>query len=289
MIPFAIAAVDAVSIRPTNGVELGRRAASSINPGRVRNARTPVAPARGILDTVPTNLNALEVDHLTVRQGDIEILRNLSFSVAQGSSLAVIGPNGSGKTVLFRTLIGALPHEGSVRWAPGMRIGYVPQKLDLERDLPITGRDLLSARARLAAMPRDEISRALNRVGLGSDVLDQLIGTMSGGQFQRLLMAFALLGDPTVLLLDEPTTGVDEPGQERMNDTVRRLQADGVTILLISHDLSVVFRFATNVLCLGRDHTCFGLPRQVLTPEILTQIYGEPVGLFVHDEPEHAR
>ena len=112
---------------------------------------------------------------------------------------------------------------------------------------------------------------------------------MSGGQFQRLLMAFALLGNPTVLLLDEPTAGVDDPGQERMNDTVRRLQTEGVTILLISHDLSVVFRFATNVLCLTRDHTCFGIPRQVLTPAVLSQIYGEPVGLFVHDEPPRGR
>jgi ABC-type Mn2+/Zn2+ transport system ATPase subunit len=97
-------------------------------------------------------------------------------------------------------------------------------------------------------------------------------------------MALALLADPTVLLLDEPTAGVDEPGQERWNDTVRRLQTEGVTVLLISHDLSVVMRFATTVLCLSRDHTCFGIPRQVLTPEILAQVYGEPVGLFVHDE-----
>lgn len=238
-----------------------------------------------ILGAVTTNPNVLEVEHLSVRLGDVEVLRDLSFSVPAGSSLAVIGPNGSGKTVLFRALIGALPHSGSVRWAPGARIGYVPQKLDLERDLPVTGRDLLFARARLAARPPSEIESALARVGLVPDVLKKLVGTLSSGQFQRLLMAFALLTSPTVLLLDEPTAGVDEPGQERMNDTVRRLQAEGVAVLLISHDLSVVFRFATNVLCLTRDHTCFGIPRQVLTPDILAQVYGEPVGLFVHDEP----
>jgi zinc transport system ATP-binding protein len=227
--------------------------------------------------------NAVEVDHLSVRLGDVDILRDLSFSVPIASSLAVIGPNGSGKTVLFRALIGALPHTGSVRWAPGTRIGYVPQKLDLDRDLPVTGRDLLLARARLASAPPGVIERALTRVGLAPDILNKLVGTLSGGQFQRLLMALALLADPTVLLLDEPTAGVDEPGQERMNDTVRRLQTEGVTVLLISHDLSVVFRFATNVLCLSREHTCFGIPRQVLTPEILAEVYGEPVGLIVHD------
>jgi zinc transport system ATP-binding protein len=228
--------------------------------------------------------NAVEVDHLSVRLGDVEILRDLSFSVPLASSLAVIGPNGSGKTVLFRALIGAIPHTGSVRWAPGTRIGYVPQKLDLDRDLPVTGRDLLLARARLASAPPTVIERALTRVGLAPDILNKLVGTLSGGQFQRLLVAFALLADPTVLLLDEPTAGVDEPGQERMNDTVRRLQTEGVTVLLISHDLSVVFRFATNVLCLSREHTCFGIPRQVLTPEILAEVYGEPVGLIVHDQ-----
>ena len=229
--------------------------------------------------------NILDVEHLTVRLDKVEILRDLSFSVPRGSSLAVIGPNGSGKTVLFRALIGALPYSGVVRWAPGTRIGYVPQKLDLERHLPVTGRDLLLARARLARVSPDAIDAAIARVGLTPAMLDTPVGALSGGQFQRLLMAFALLANPTVLLLDEPTAGVDEPGQERLNDTVRRLQADGTTVLMISHDLSVVYRFATNVLCLTHNHTCFGVPRRVLTPDILADVYGEPMGLVVHDEP----
>lgn len=227
--------------------------------------------------------NVLEVEHLSVRYGRVDIIRDLSFSVPASSSLAVIGPNGSGKTVLFRALIGAIPYTGRVRWAPDTRIGYVPQKLDLERDLPVTGRDLLLARARLSSADSDVIERSLSRVGLAPDILDKLIGTLSGGQFQRLLMGMALIGDPTVLLLDEPTSSVDEPGQERFKDTARRLQAEGVTVLLISHDLSVVYRFATAVLCLSRDHTCFGIPRQVLTPEILAQVYGEPIGFIAHD------
>lgn len=228
--------------------------------------------------------HTLEVERLSVRLGDVEVLRDLSFSVPKGTSLAVIGPNGSGKTILFRALIGAVPHTGSIRWATDARIGYVPQRLDLERDLPVTGDNLLRARARLAAAGAGEIDRVLSRVGLSGETLRKPIGALSGGQFQRLLMALALLGDPTVLLLDEPTAGIDEPGQERVTETVRRLQQDGVTVLMISHELSVVVRFATNVLCLTRNHSCFGVPRQVLTPELLSQVYGEPVGLYIHDD-----
>ena len=228
--------------------------------------------------------HALEVEHLSVRLGDVEVLHDLSFTVPKGTSLAVIGPNGSGKTVLFRALTGAVPHTGIVRWADGTRIGYVPQRLDLERNLPVTGQDLLRARARLSAAARGDIDRVLTRVGLAADILQKPIGTLSGGQFQRLLMALALLGEPTVLLLDEPTAGIDEPGQERVTETVRRLQDEGVTVLMISHELNVVVRFATNVLCLTRHHTCFGVPRQVLTPELLSQVYGEPVGLYIHDD-----
>jgi zinc transport system ATP-binding protein len=233
--------------------------------------------------------DALEVRHLFVRLGDKDVLRDLSFSVPEGSSLAVIGPNGAGKTVLFRALIGALPFTGEVRWAPGTRVGYVPQKLDLERNLPLTGADLLGARARTARVGLSAIDPVLVRVGLAPAMLSTPIGALSGGQFQRLLMAFALLGKPNVLLLDEPTAGIDEPGQERINDTVRRLQSEGVTIVMISHDLTVVFRVATNVLCLTRDHTCFGVPRAVLTPELLAQVYGEPVGFFVHDDDDAPR
>jgi zinc transport system ATP-binding protein len=156
--------------------------------------------------------NALEVDQLSVRFGENRVLSNLSFTVPQGSSLAVIGPNGAGKTVLFRALIGVIDFDGEVRWAAGARIGYVPQKLDLDRNVPITGIDVLRARAALAPKHALDFSRALHLVGVPLEIARQPIGTMSGGQFQRLLIAFALAGDPNVLLLDEPTAGIDERG-----------------------------------------------------------------------------
>jgi zinc transport system ATP-binding protein len=226
----------------------------------------------------------LEVTGLSVRLGHAEIFKNLSFSVPRGASLALIGPNGSGKTVLFRALLGSIPADGHFRWAPGVRIGYVPQHLDIARDVPITGVEFLRARASLARTSGSTIGHALARVGLSSPVADLPIGALSGGQFQRLLIAFALVGDPSVLLLDEPTAGVDEPGEERINELVHRLQQErDLTVLLISHDLSVVYRYATIVLCLSRDRTCMGPPREILTPELLHEMYGTPVAFHVHE------
>jgi len=226
----------------------------------------------------------LKVEKLAVQFEAIHILNDLSFSVNKGDLLAIIGPNGAGKTVLLRALIGSIPFSGTVEWAPGTRIGYVPQKLDLDRDIPITGLDFLRARVALAGKRALDISSILMQLGLPLEVARRPIGTLSGGQFQRILIAFALVGDPNVLLLDEPTAGVDEPGEERINELVHRLQlSQGLTALFISHELSIVNRYATNVLCIGHGSPCFGPPRTLLTPETLRDLYGTEVKYHVHD------
>ncbi len=227
--------------------------------------------------------NALEVVGLSVRIEERDILRDLTFRVPRGSALAVIGPNGAGKTVLFRALIGALPHEGMVRWARGTRLGYVPQKLDIERDLPVSGSDFLRAKAHVSGGTREDVGRALDLVNLPAGVTGQPIGALSGGQFQRLLLAFALLGRPTVLLFDEPTAGIDEPGEERLYEMIHRIQdAERLTLLLISHELSVVYRYATDVLCLSRERPCFGPPEEILTAERIAEVYGAPIKYHHH-------
>lgn len=227
---------------------------------------------------------ALQVENLSVGFDGTTVIEGLSFEVPHASALAVVGPNGAGKSVLAKALIGALRHEGHIRWEANTKIGYVPQKLDIERDLPITGGDFLHAKAMVSRASRDGVANALGLVGLRAESIGKPIGELSGGQFQRLLVAAALVGHPTVLLLDEPTAGVDEPGQDSLNHAIERLRDErGLTIISISHDLSVVYRYATNVLCLSRGHAWFGAPRSILTPQLLQELYGAPVSYHVHD------
>jgi len=110
------------------------------------------------------------------------------------------------------------------------------------------------------------------------------VGHLSGGQFQRGLIGFALLGKPNVLLLDEPTASVDEPGEEHIYELIHRLQDQhNLASIMVSHDLSFVFRYATKVLCLNRQRVCFGTPTEALSADVLEQLYGESVGFYQHD------
>jgi zinc transport system ATP-binding protein len=235
--------------------------------------------------SVEAGCPALQVVDLSVGFHRMNVIESLSFEVAHGSALAIIGPNGAGKSVLAKALIGVLPYAGTIRWEANTKLGYVPQKLDIERDLPITGSDFLRAKAAVACASQVDITNALGLTGLKMESVGKPIGALSGGQFQRLLVAAALIGHPTVLLLDEPTAGVDEPGQDTLNNTLERLRKErGLTILFISHDLSVVYQHATNVLCLSRGRTCFGVPASVLTPKLLAELYGAPVAYHVHND-----
>lgn len=222
---------------------------------------------------------ALAVKNLTVRIGNETILENISFEVNSSESLAVIGPNGAGKTMLFRALIGTLPYTGEVSFAPETTIGYVPQKLDIERNLPLSLLDLLSSRGDTLAT----IKKYLAVVRLAENTLKLSIGALSGGQFQKALIALALLQEPKILLFDEPTAGVDMPGEEHIYETIHRLQKEhGFTVIIISHDLSLVYRFADKVLCLNRENICFGEPETILAPDILSKLYGEDRSFYKH-------
>lgn len=231
--------------------------------------------------------SALKLSGVSVAFEGETVLNDVHFTLDAGDGLAIIGPNGAGKSVLVRALLGMAPYRGEIAWAPGTRIGYVPQKIDADRHLPINLQNLLAAKAAVLRLAPDEIGATIQAVGLDRKVLQTPVGHLSGGQFQRALIAFALLGKPNVLILDEPTASIDKPGEEQIYELVHRLQDKyEMTTIVVSHDLSFVYRYATKVLCLNKSGLCFGTPEEALTPEVLEKLYG-PHKYFHHLNHPH--
>ena len=230
----------------------------------------------------------LEVTHASITFDDGPVVRDVSFALEEGDSLAIIGPNGAGKTVFLRALLGSIkPTSGAITWAAHAKIGYVPQKIDADRHLPINFINLLAAKAHVIDASQADIDDVVRTVGLDERIMHTPVGHLSGGQFQRALIAFALLGRPNVLILDEPTASIDKPGEERMYELIHRLQDDhGITVVLVSHDLSFVYRYATKVLAMNRNEISFGAPDEALTPQALEALYG-PHKYYHHFQHEH--
>src|SRR5687768_11100044 len=188
-------------------------------------------------------------------------IEGVTFELKRGDFLAVIGPNGSGKTVLVRALLGALPYSGTIEWIKGAKIGYVPQQVDLDRYVSLTLEDFLNLKTKILNLPEAAILKAVGLVGLPEAALKSQIRFLSGGQLQRGLVAFALLGDPDVIFLDEPTASIDVAGEEKIYETLHRLQdSTDLAVVLISHELDLVSRYATKILCINRQMICYGDP-----------------------------
>ncbi len=237
-----------------------------------------------IQESLQQRERVLEVKNLFIRLDNDLIIDDLSFGVDKAEHLTIIGPNGSGKTTLFKALIGALNYEGTINWYPNTVIGYIPQKLDIERNVPLSAQDFLESKSSgFKKIGREEVRDCLKLVNLPESILQKPLGALSGGQFQRALVAFALIGNPTVLLFDEPTAGVDQPSEEQIYDTLHRLQDEkGITIITISHDLSLVHRHAHKVLCLNKQKICYGIPEEVLDKQTLSKLYGAGHHKFFH-------
>jgi len=237
--------------------------------------------------------NILTVIGLKVEFDNHTILDDVSFEVGRDDTLAIIGPNGAGKSVLFRALLGLVPYKGTVIWSPDAKIGYVPQKLAVAKDLPLTVSEFLHFKEKNQA----KILEVIESVGFMKEaehlhndirVLNTRLGDLSGGELQRVLIAYALLDDPNVLLFDEPTAGVDIAGEETVYSLIHKLQADeDLTIIFISHELGVVYQYATNVLCLNKENISFGPPMKVVNKVNLAKLYGEEVHLHKHLEEHH--
>jgi zinc transport system ATP-binding protein len=245
----------------------------------------------------------LTVEKLGLELSGRQILRDINLVVEPGEFLGVIGPNGGGKTSLLRILLGILPPtSGLVRWSDPAcgtpRIGYVPQRTGMDRDYPLSSREIVKQGApgllpffgssrREANRKSDEM---LARVGL-SDRAEARFVDLSGGQQRRLLLARALMNDPNVLLLDEPTAGVDAQGQEQFCDILCEFSRQGVTVILVSHDIPLITAHADRVACL-----CVGLhwhgAAKALDQKTVRDAYScelERYQIFTERKPAHVR
>jgi zinc transport system ATP-binding protein len=228
--------------------------------------------------------NILQVKHLNVDIDGQAILRDLNFDVVERGTLVILGPNGAGKTVLLRALLGLLPYRGEVLWKKGIRIGYVPQRVPFNKDFPLTAADFFA----LKGISQQKSEDALRHVGLTENTFwRHQMGTLSSGQFQRVLIAWALADHPDVLLFDEPMAGIDVLGEETVYSLLQRTQAErNMTVFLVTHDLSIVYSKATNVLCLNnKTMLCHGSPKEVLSPAVLQNVFGREMKYYIHTHP----
>jgi zinc transport system ATP-binding protein len=236
-------------------------------------------------------MTLLTVDHLTVRYGQNEVLRDVSLRVEPGEVVTIVGPNGSGKTTLLRTIVGATaPVSGGVIPAPGLVMGYVPQRLHIDPTLPITVARFLRLPGRAA---RTDMDAALKRAGVSS-LAGRQMSQLSGGQLQRVLLARALVQKPQLLLLDEPTAGLDQPGSAafyQLIDDVRR--ETGCAVLMISHELHVVMAASDRVICLNGHVCCHGTPEHVSSAPEYRALFGTGTGgalaLYRHEHDPTCR
>jgi zinc transport system ATP-binding protein len=227
----------------------------------------------------------LNVKDLRVRLDGQDIIKDVSFALNRGDTLAIVGPNGAGKSVLFRALLNLVPYSGTVAWAKNIKINYIPQRFTIDRDFPLTVNEFLQFKTK----SQRTILAALRSVGITDEhhihhhLLKQRLGWLSGGQIQRVLIAWAIIDNPDVILFDEPTAGIDVGGEETIYHLIKKLKDEkDLTILIISHDLNVVYKHAASVLCLNKDMICFGTPEDALDPAALKALYGE-AKFFTHN------
>jgi ABC-type Mn2+/Zn2+ transport system ATPase subunit len=231
----------------------------------------------------------VRLDRVTCSYGKERVLVDVDLELAAGDFVGIVGPSGSGKTTLLRALMGQLePVGGAIRRRRGLTIGYVPQLETVNWHFPVTAVQVVlmasPARRRLPWASRTELARAqalLERLGIG-ELARRHILELSGGQQQRVFIARALMRDPQLLVLDEPTSGVDLRTRHDVLHLLSDLNAGGLAVVLSTHDLNGVATHLPHLVCLNREVVATGPPVAVLRPDVLARTYGAPLETLEH-------
>ena len=228
---------------------------------------------------------SIEFEDVNLSLGSTRILQAVSFAIRSGEIHCIVGANGGGKTSLVRAMLGQMPHSGKIliQWEDSQTIGYVPQTLNFDQTLPVTVLDFMGiARQRkpvflgITRQPLAEINKVLDRVGMGEKGKSKL-GSLSGGERQRVLFAQALIPEPSLLVLDEPMTGLDLEGREILEQLIVEFSQTGGTVVWINHDIAQVRELAQTLTYIDRKVFLDGPPRDVLKSTIAGQLFPNPI------------
>lgn len=239
------------------------------------------------------NKYIISAENISFRYGEEEVLQDVSFAIAPGDYVGLVGANGSGKTTLLRVLLGlSSSSAGAVKlfgapvgaFRDWHKIGYVPQNVfRSDVNFPATAEEVVISGN--FGSNKEIVKRAMERAGI-IHLKKKRIGVLSGGERQRVFIARALVSDPELIILDEPTAGVDAKAEEEFYLLLAELNRSGMTIILVSHDLEAIAREVKTVLCLNRRLVCFGAPENLRSEGVLNEMYGEKKQMIRHG-PDH--
>ena len=217
-------------------------------------------------------MKLLSTNCISVKYGTNIVLRDVSLDINKGEIITIVGPNGSGKTTLVKTIIGALsPFVGSISLKENLRLGYIPQRLNIDPTLPMTVQRFLNLTHKIG---KEDCLSVLHKAGV-PDLLKKQMANLSGGQFQRVLLARALQGSPEILILDEATQGLDQAGSADFYKQIEMVKNEtGCAVLMISHELHVVMSASDRVICMNGHICCSGAPEAVAIMPEYHELFG---------------